>query len=204
VNEEMLRVGYLQADQILVADDRVDEFRKSATELAHPWLRDVEGVPLAKLWQISTLFTEGFYDAHFRQHGDAPVVAPFLSQPLVELCLRIPTHWNAKRGRDRAVVRGAFAREMPDEILHRTGKGSPNGWLVAMIDRDRAFVREFLLDGLMVRHGVVDRFKLEQALPGEVSKVASHGGATMNLLYTEAWMRAWTAMPPPLTSDTSL
>lgn len=197
--EEMLDAGMLKRDQMLVPDDAIDELRKNTLLYCHPWLRDITGVPAGKLWQIAGLLAERFYDAHFKDDDDAPIIPPFLSQPLVDLCLRIPSYWNISGGRDRAMVRSAFAAELPEPILQRNGKGSPNPWLKIMIERDRVFVREFLLDGLLVRSNVLDRAKLEEALPGTVSEVASHAGGIMNLLYTEAWLQAWSAAPPPTT-----
>lgn len=192
LHDELLRAGALSARQILVKDVDREAFCANFRRFTHPWFRNVQGVPAGKLWQIAALTTEGFYDAH-RRDDDPPIIAPFLSQPLVELCLRIPSYWNVWRGADRAMARYAFANELPTMILRRTGKGSPGGWLKAMIERDRHFVREFLLDGLMIKEGIVDASKLEKALPGTISHVASHGGGVMNLLYTEAWMRKWAA-----------
>lgn len=97
----MLELGFLRTSNLLVRDDAVEAFLSNMIGHVHPWLRDVTGVPAGKLWQIATLFCEGFYDA------------------------------------------------------------------------------------------------LEQALPGNLSDAASHGGGVMNLLYTEAWLRAWASAASP-------
>ena len=96
------------------------------------------------------------------------------------------------------MLRKAFQGELPEDILRRGGKGSPNSWLVEMIKRDADFIRDFLMGGVLVKNHVVDKGLLEQALPGSTSYVASHGGGVCNLLYTEAWARSWQDVPRPL------
>jgi asparagine synthase (glutamine-hydrolysing) len=142
IHEESLRNGLLSLNHLLVDEAKSSQFLNNVAMYIHPWLRDIEGVPESKLWQISTLFVEGFYDAHFRRADDAPIIAPLSSQPLAELCLRTPSYWNAMRGGERTMLRFAFESEMPSVILRRFAKGTPDCWLVEMIERDREFVRE--------------------------------------------------------------
>src|SRR3546814_984119 len=48
-----------------------------------------------------------------------PQIVPLLSQPVVELCLSIPTWQWVHGGRDRAVARAAFAGILPDLLVER-------------------------------------------------------------------------------------
>lgn len=194
MHEELFRCGVFKKESVLVSDEALDDLHDNALRCAHPWLRNTEGVPFAKRWQIAGLFTEEFYAAHFREEDDPPIIPPYLSQPLVELCLRIPSYLNVRGGMDRAMIREAFSGELPAPILRRRAKGSPNTWLKQAIDRDAKFVREFLLDGILVRQRVVDADKLQRILPGTISRSASDAGSVMNLLYTEAWLRAWSSL----------
>jgi asparagine synthase (glutamine-hydrolysing) len=191
----MLKCGMFNEGNILVSDDVTASLKSNASARSHVWLRNVDGVPAGKLWLIGGLFAEGFYDRHYTQPGDPPIVAPFFSQPLVELSLRIPTYMNVRDGIDRATVRKAFAGQLPPSILRRGSKGGPETWLDVMLERDADFVREFLMDGILVSKGVVDRERLESVLPGTISTRASHAGSIFNLLYTEAWLRAWSDAP---------
>lgn len=175
----------------LLYDDTYVELQRDILSFVHPWLHNVTGVPPGKLWTIAALFVEGFYERHFRGPNDPEVVAPFISQPLAELCLRIPTYLNVTGGWDRAIARRAFEEDLPAEILARTTKGSPSPWLREVVDRNVRFIRDFLLGGLLVSQRVLDPQKLEAALPGAPTKTGCAGGHIMNLLYTEAWARAW-------------
>src|SRR3546814_18425449 len=59
----------------------------------------------------------------------APQITPLLSQPIVELCLSIPTWQWVRGGRDRAVARAAVADLLPALIAQRRTKGGPTGFL---------------------------------------------------------------------------
>jgi asparagine synthase (glutamine-hydrolysing) len=189
--EEAIRHRMLKQRNFLVDEEAIASLQTTSRTRVHPWLRNVDDVPAAKLWLVSGLFADAFYDRHFVADDDPPIIAAFMSQPLVELCLRIPSHLNIRGGFDRAMARAAFAGELPEATLHRSSKGSPETWLRAMVTRDTEFIREFLLDGMLVKERVVNRERLESALPGRISTRASGAGSIMNLLYTEAWLRAW-------------
>ena len=86
---------------------------------------------------------------------------PLLSQPLVELCLRIPTYVLIRSGRDRALARRAFANDLPAEIIARYAKGRADHHSRNILDANLAFVRELLLDGALVQKGLLNRTNLE-------------------------------------------
>jgi hypothetical protein len=201
--EETLRNGMLSDRNVLVSDEVISTLHTHAQTRVHPWLSKADGVPVAKLWQIGALFMDSFYERHFSLEDDAPIIAAFFSQPLVELCLRIPSYLSVHDGVSRAMIRAAFADGLPEVVLRRSSKGSPEAWLRAMVERDAPFVREFLLEGVLVKERILDPRKLECALPGSISTRASHAGSVLNLLYTEAWLRAWAA-PPCLTNPRSV
>jgi asparagine synthase (glutamine-hydrolysing) len=185
------REGILKRDSFLAPDAMKEELSKNMDRLLHPWLRSVEGVPIGKLWLLAGLTSEGYYETHFRDLDEPPIISPFCSQPLAELCLRIPTFMNIRGGWDRATARRAFANDLPREIAWRSTKGSPDPWLKHVIDQNAEFVRSFLIDGMLVRQGLLDKRKLEAALPGVPTKAIVGGNMIMNLLYTESWIRLW-------------
>lgn len=187
----LLEKEIIPVESMLASDAVIAELRSNLNWLVHSWVSKVDDVPEGKLWLISALCGEGWYDSHFRGPDDPPVVAPYISQPLVELCLRIPTYLNVRRAWDRATMRRAFASDLPAEIVRRSTKGTPTPWLKEVLTRNAPFIREFLLDGMLAREGILDRRKLEMALPGNVSKSGVHGGVIMSLLYSESWVRRW-------------
>jgi asparagine synthase (glutamine-hydrolysing) len=178
-------------DARLVSRETFEEFSRNAARFIHPWFETIDDVPLGKLGLINALTADNDYDMPYATAGDAPVIGPLVAQPLAEVCLRIPTHLNVRDGRDRSVARRAFANDIPDMIIRRTTKGTPADWLKHVIARNSAFVREFLLDGILVAEGLLDRALLESAMPGSPGKTTASGGLIMQHLYTEAWMRKW-------------
>jgi asparagine synthase (glutamine-hydrolysing) len=113
------------------------------------------------------------------------------SQPLVELCLRIPVHLCIAGAWDRAIARRAFAADVPAEILWRRTKGGIDSYVKEALRRNARFVREMLLDGLLVQSGLLDKARLEEAL-GDAAIGTRIGSAEIfDHLTTEAWLRRW-------------
>lgn len=181
----------VRANARLVARETFEEYSCNAARFIHPWFEAIDDVPLGKLGLINALTADNDYDMPYANVGDPPVIGPLVAQPLAEVCLRIPTYLNVRHGRDRSVARHAFANDIPDVIVRRTTKGTPANWLKHVIARNSTFVREFLLDGILVAEGLLDRALLESAMPGSPGKTSACGGLIMEHLYTEAWMRKW-------------
>jgi asparagine synthase (glutamine-hydrolysing) len=111
------------------------------------------------------------------------------------LALRLPTWVHIHGGVDRAIERAAFAREIPAQIMQRRRKGCFDNVVRELIETNIEFVRELLLEGVLVRERVLDRAKLEAFLCGS----RGHARTEYNELYvtricTEAWLRGWHAL----------
>jgi asparagine synthase (glutamine-hydrolysing) len=168
----------------------IEEAKRSAAFL-HPLLRHPRGAPSGKLWhahQVSQPFD--FYDPLGRE-GDAERISPLFSQPILELCLRIPTYVLTHGGWDRAVARRAFYDDLPPAIRNRRNKGGIEEHLRFTLERNRGFLRELLLDGALVRQGVVDRRRLTEVLSGRATRIAAGSGELLEYAGIEAWLRRW-------------
>jgi asparagine synthase (glutamine-hydrolysing) len=118
-------------------------------------------------------------------------VAPLYSQPVLELCLRLPVHLLTLGGWDRAIARRAFYDALPQEVANRKEKGAIEQHLRRVVDHNITFIRELLLDGALVSEGVVDRNRLATALSGKISQTQSPPGEIIDFVCTEAWLRRW-------------
>ena len=168
----------------------IEEARRSAGFL-HPLLRHPRGAPSGKLWhahQLSQPFD--FYDPLGRE-GDAERISPLFSQPILELCLRIPTYVLTHGGWDRAVARRAFYDDLPPAIRNRRNKGGIEEHLRCTLEHNRAFLREVLLDGALVRQGIVDRGRLAEVLSGGATRIAAGSGEILEYAGIESWLRRW-------------
>jgi asparagine synthase (glutamine-hydrolysing) len=174
----------------LLVPAMVQEAKRSAAFL-HPLLRHPRGAPSGKLWhahQICEPFE--FYDP-LAHEGDAERLTPLFSQPVMEVCLRIPTYVLTQGGWDRAVARRAFYHDLPPEIRNRRNKGGIEEHLRLTLEHNRAFLRELLLDGALVREGVIDRARVAEVLSGRASRIAAGSGELFEYAGIEAWLRCW-------------
>jgi len=159
----------------------------------HPWLRATGRVPHGKLWQTFLLTVpQVFYDP-FARADDPERVHPLMSQPLMELCLQIPTYTLIAGGWNRALARLAFAQDVPRPIICRRTKGQGADHSRMIIQANVRFLREFMLDGLLVRAGLLDRTALERVLSGSSPGSDPASGELEDHLGTEIWARRWTA-----------
>lgn len=157
----------------------------------HPLLGDSRSTPEGKLWHALSLSTPVCCRDPLARPDDPEIVSPLYSQPVLELCLRLPVHTLTIGGWDRAIARRAFYKELPREVAHRRYKGGIEDHIRGIIDSNLTFVRELLLDGALVQADVVDRKGLSTALSGKVTRTQSSASEILDLLGMEAWLRRW-------------
>ena len=107
----------------------------------------------------------------------------------MEVCLQIPTYLLLRGGRARALAREAFAEHVPASILRRRDKGSIVSHATDMIRQSGPFVRELLLDGVLVRAGVIVRRELEPYIVQGQSFREQHLLPLLACIAAEVWAR---------------
>lgn len=160
------------------------------TQFIHPWFEAVNDVPPGKLWQISSLALDSADDP-YTHLGGPEFVHPLMSQPLVEICLRIPIRLHINGGWDRAVARQAFVREVPVDILKRTTKGGLEEYAKLVMMKNLQFLKETLLDGVLVQKKLLNRRALEDALSGKSLNMSVTVADIMALASDEIWLKTW-------------
>lgn len=157
----------------------------------HPWLVLPPGGLAGSAAHIALLLAIQNYLEGYRRELTVPVIAPLLAQPLVELCLRIPSWMWCQGGRNRSIARDAFADLLPREILTRRSKGTPDGYSMAIYERHRVEIRAFLHEGALARQGLLDLPAIDRIVTQE-GPVRGHGYARiLSLCDVEAWLRSW-------------
>ena len=78
------------------------------------WTLDPAGLPPGKFDQVSTLLHLFQVRDPLAQPGARHVVHPLISQPLIELCLRLPVWQLCLGGINRGLARAAFSGAIPD------------------------------------------------------------------------------------------
>ena len=159
---------------------------------SHPWLSESAGVPHGKLWHAMGVSTPlPFYDPLGRE-GNPESIYPLISQPLLELCMRIPVYALIDGGWDRSTARKAFSNSLPSKIVRRRGKGGSTRSAKVLYQNNLPFIREFMLDGVLVRERILDRKKLEAELnTSRAVTSAAFSEILIEHLCTEAWLRSW-------------
>lgn len=160
----------------------------------HRWLGGDDLLSVATARRLGMLqATPSFYATSPDVEATVPpVIAPLYSQPALELFLRIPIYVHSE-GRDRGLARRAFVPDVPAPILQRQWKDRPIGFHDELIQRNRAFLRELLLDGALVAAGLLDRAAVEKALSGAASNSGVSPAEIIDHMDTELWTRDWSA-----------
>jgi asparagine synthase (glutamine-hydrolysing) len=189
------RPQYVGTDELrsLIRTD-VSEAARNDASLVHPWLIDADDLPPGLRWHILCLsIPPAFYDCF--DHGrEVERTFALLSQPLMELCLRIPMYTWIAGGRDRSIARRAFASDLPSTIVRRTAKGTINRHGRMVVEANEAFLREVLLDGLLVQNGLLDRVRLAAFLsPRRSPQSLEYTEVLRQYLCTEVWLRRWSS-----------
>jgi asparagine synthase (glutamine-hydrolysing) len=159
--------------------------------LTNPWMEGTEHLSPGRRFQVAAL-TEvlnrhrplpGFHSAY--EHH------PMLSQPLVELCLRIPSYVHLRAGVTRAVEKAAFDQVVPTEILARERKGQSTMSALECLHRSEGFIRELLLDGILVHEKILDRRTMEPLLNHKRPMRLTDTFPLVSCVAAELWVRTW-------------
>lgn len=164
----------------------------------HPALVPNPDLPVGKLHQTQDVTLPFEYYDPCLPDAAPELVNPLLSQPLIELCLRLPTYSLTRGGRGRALARDAFAADIPHEIACRRSKGGMDEHVALVLARNLTFAKNLLLDGRLVERGILDRKKVEAALSGSPAALSAYVGEVLNCIGVEAWVNRWPATSPAL------
>lgn len=157
----------------------------------HPGYESIGSAGKGKALQIlsSCFCASEFYDMH--QPTQFERCELYLSQPILEACLRVPSWMLAYGGVDRGLARIAFADLIPREVLQRTSKSGPEDVYDRFVELHFPRIRDFLSEGVLMREGTVDEGSLTTLFETNpvTSKPRSH--RLITLVSNEAWARKW-------------
>jgi asparagine synthase (glutamine-hydrolysing) len=182
------------SDLEVLNHDLVAEF---ASSFDHPWLDAPmtalpgKAVHIAKLLRVFST-VDGFSRGSW-----GPLVTPLLAQPLVELCLSIPTWEWCARGVNRSPVREAFADDLPADLVNRRSKAGPVSFAFEVIEGHRTTLRDFILGGALAEKGLLNLQRLEELLDGRTLIRPPLHFDIMLVAEAEAWARHWTGKLHP-------
>ncbi|MFG6432960.1 asparagine synthase-related protein [Pelomonas parva] len=172
----------------LASREIVMDTLRQAPRFVHPELLAASDLPIGKLFQLRNLVCPVEYYNPYRRDPSPESVHPLISQPLLELCLRLPTYLLTRGGQGRALAREAFADRIPTEIARRRSKGGIDEHATAVLQRSLPLAREVLLDGQLIRRGLLDRERVESTLTGRPSTTGAYVAEVHCCFAAEAWL----------------
>jgi asparagine synthase (glutamine-hydrolysing) len=175
----------------LVSTDAKEFVRREQGKGRSSFLRSDGRATQETLLRMGTLaFPPIFYDLSTSAQSRAPyTVSPLSAQPVYELCARIPVDVHFDAGRIRGLARRAFVDVVPAPILRRQWKDRPLLFVPEVIQRNVGYLREVLLDGALVKEGILDQAQLGAALQTGPTRSAAIGAEIVNHLDLELWIR---------------
>ena len=173
-------------------------FREVCLDLArhpHPWFSECEEVPWHVVQRLGNLTAPSELYNPFTEPGAfSPYIAqPLYSQPMIELCLRIPAYTQFHEGRERGLARAAFKTEIPEQIRRRLWKDMTPGGMETLVRLNRAYLRDVLLGGTLCNEGFLDRIAVQDALSGKFSTMQFCVDELINYFHLESWLRNFTS-----------
>lgn len=122
----------------------------------HPWMAGAHRAsPGQQVYAIKLLIAQPFLDGYDRALV-MPMIAPLLSQPIIEYTLGVPSWQWGEGGQNRALARKAFRQDLPEMVIERLGKGRILSVFLPAFEAHRRRLRSFLLDGWLAEAGLLD------------------------------------------------
>jgi asparagine synthase (glutamine-hydrolysing) len=161
---------------------------KSHTYYLHKTVRDFSP---AKALQVQ-LIAHAISQAEREQRVYPTVTThPLLSQPIVELALKIPTYQSFGNGFDRVFLRRAVNRIKPLQALWRRHKGHTTGTMLKHLEQEHAVISELIRNGHCMKNNILDKQLVEKYL------ITVRHGTTdgifplLRIITAELWFNQW-------------
>ena len=134
-------------------------------EATHPWMVFRDGVTPGKLDHIEALV----YGTFKREDAATPddffeSLFPYLSQPIIETCLRIPLWLILADGKNRGLARKAFNNHLPQEVIWRGSKMLGGKDTQEFARGNIEVLKTLLLDGELVNANILDRNNIAKVM----------------------------------------
>lgn len=157
----------------------------------HPWLIVPAGLGPGSASYVAGLPPiQGLVETQDPREAIA-AIAPLITQPVVEACLRVPSWLWFETWNSRVVVRRAFADALPPAIIARRSKGTPESFVAGIFEARRDQIAAMLLDGSLAQMGLLDRAALASALADNALARGYAFNRILRLVDAEAWVRSW-------------
>lgn len=191
-----------QASPLPVSDSKASRLLVNGTRahLGGPysdqfWCGTPGPTPPAKWLQVYTLLQSVQRRKSHLYHQAADLRNPLISQPLMELCLSLPTYVLAQGGQGRSLARAAFRDAVPDSIIRRVNKGSTEPYFHKLMALNKKYIHDLILDGHLVSSGLLDQDQTAAFMNTSHVKDGEAIRLILKLVAIESWIGAWSSAP---------
>ncbi|EXS69379.1 MULTISPECIES: asparagine synthase-related protein [unclassified Sphingobium] len=167
--------------------ERVDEPHIDPS--LHPWFNVPEGGLPGSAAHIALLLQ---IENHLESFSRKPMIYPLLAQPIVEWCLSKPSWRWCQGGQNRVLAREAFSNILPDGVVRRRDKGTPESFLVDLFEAKKTQIREIVGDGMLASWGIIDREAILRAIDHAGPARGLTHSRILRIVDVEAWIHSWT------------
>ncbi len=155
------------------------------------FMRNYKGCPPAKLAHILSIFVGPFQSKIHNKDTGVPVLYPYYSQPMVELCLKMPIYDSYDECNSRLPFRKAVSEFFKTDLPFRKSKGETSGVLQIGLQQNIKRIKELLLEGYFARNHLVDRNKMQDFIHKVAHGMTEHMHPFAALLTSELWLESW-------------
>ncbi|HAY07800.1 MAG TPA: asparagine synthase C-terminal domain-containing protein [Hyphomonas sp.] len=120
---------------------------------------------------------------------------PLVSQPLIELCLSLPTYLLCHKGISRGLAREAFGDRLPNSIRMRTSKGGASEYFSEQTEVNHKRIIGALRDGELLRRGIISNADITLLSEPTGAHTRALDRTLLSWYSIEAWLRAWSPGP---------
>lgn len=163
----------------------------TAEDFASPFAWMLSGLPPGKQFHAMAAGAAAYHRFIFKAGHLADYVDPLNSQPVWEQVLQFWTYDLALNGESRGLARQAFADMLPEQIRRRQVKGVGTAFYQDVVNRNRNYLKDRLLQGWLVRDGYLDRRRVEHCLSAEYPSATHTASTILAYLSAEIWMQRW-------------
>lgn len=154
----------------------------------HPWLEAPPDALPGKLEHVASLVRAHHFMEPAYPSGER-LIHPLINQPLMELCVRIPTWLWVHGGRNRAVARRAFEHLLPAEAILRRTKGRLESMCARAFEENRRELEGLLLEGELAERALIRVDAVEAYLRGSGPAPDEDYFRLFDLASLELWLR---------------
>lgn len=160
----------------------------NANYVSHPWHQDITNLHNGKKYQIAGLIDSDNFYTYRKTSEYVDIIHPLLSQPLIELCLSIPSYRLTSGLINRSLIRSAFKDYLPQNIYLRRGKGKIGSVYDELIKYNYDDICNTLNDGNLINNEILSKNWLKL----KINKGVKDSNVRMELfqlLTTELWFK---------------